>query len=167
MYFRNSPFSIKGHKFVNYHPSLIICNTGGPHSRTREENISSTILGNSLKKIIMPRHSKVGIIFPAGILDIVQFMHDYMNKAGYNSTEDLGKKFQGPKNLMTCIDGQEKKGLPRINNKGEQKKVIRNAVILGMCNKFIYNPDSPIIWTRKRLTRIISLFGAGDFYELD
>ena len=41
---------------------------------------------------------------------------------------------------------------------------LRNALLLGLCSAWQYDPARPVIWTRASLDRSVELYAPGRFY---
>ncbi len=143
-----------------------VFNTGGPMSRTRTEKVFSSILGNRKSSIQWPRLHRVGIAFPKG-RSPREYMEDFMARNGFAAPDDCKYRVALPSGTYFCrtVQGDE---AARINPVSEQPaKVLRAALILGLCNNNNYNAERPVIWTDGRLARTVELYDIGRFYEND
>ena len=46
----------------------------------------------------------------------------------------------------------------------DPKKVLRQALLLGLCTTVLYDPERPVLWTRSSLSRCLELYDGGGFY---
>lgn len=143
--------------------SSLYCNTGGPMSRTRREVIHSSILGNTSKRISWPLRFRVGLIFPSETRPFDLIMN-ILEASGFHSPQALSEAFDLPKNIMACrhLD-MESKGFLKASGK-DLMAILRQAVLLGLCNSNFYDPNRTVIWTNKSLSRKLELFDVGEFY---
>ena len=44
------------------------------------------------------------------------------------------------------------------------EKILQQALLLGLCTAFHYDPARPVLWTRASLTRRVELYEPAGFY---
>ncbi|HEY0840188.1 MAG TPA: hypothetical protein VGD74_08380 [Vulgatibacter sp.] len=142
------------------------CNTGGPSSRTRTERLSATVLGDSSRRLRLPRRLTVGLLFPQLPEDPVEAVRSLLRRAGYGSVEQA-RRALAAELPMTRMAAMPWDGAPRFNAMyAEDKKgALVQALILGLCTANLYDPSRPVIWTHASLKRRLELFDLGGFYE--
>jgi len=47
---------------------------------------------------------------------------------------------------------------------GTDESILRQALLLGLCTSFQYDPSRPVLWTRASLTRRVELYEPAGFY---
>lgn len=138
-------------------------NTGGPSSRTRTENISSSIFYSKKSKSKSDRYY---FVLPANTFDHEELLIKIANKFGWHNFNDALKELKLPKERLLVI--------PSKSNSNDRKNTysklnLKNALILSKCNQNFYNPDSQMIFTEKRLTRVVELIKVNleSYYGMD
>ena len=137
-------------------------------SRTRQEIINSTLLGNKGKRIFWPRRRRVGIMFPPGMKPLT-FITKLLKASGFKSSdpESLRALFVLPETMALCRPlAADTTGFPDAKQ-GDTLLVLEQAILLGLCNNNYYDPQKTIIWTNNSLSRKMELFDVGDFYADD
>lgn len=105
-----------------------------------------------------------GMKIPGGT-DLQSWLEGELKKAGYKSWEDADAHL--PRSHERALvydrtDGGKAEALsPEMN--------VHCALVLGRCSQHFYQPDGPLILTRKRLQRQVRLLTiqTNDYYELD
>ncbi len=141
------------------HPALN-CNTGGPSSRVRKEHIASTLLGRDDGLIDCPSVVRIALDFGRG--DPVAFMRRLLAEEGVAGPESLRETLEHPKGRLirrpwNCARPAKVRAL-------EPKVLLRDALILGLTSEQLYDPERPVLWTAKSLTRQVELFDPRGFY---
>lgn len=146
------------------HPELW-CN--GPPMHGYSMTLQSSLLGNDTKRTCWPRVLRVGIAFPKET-DPFEHVSRLLQQAGYGSPEELQSELELPDRMLVCHDalGGKWPGVVDAFTAGP-KRVLKQAIILGLCGANFYDPSRPVIWTNHSLTRILDLFDVGDFYASD
>lgn len=135
-------------------------NSGGPSSRTRTEWINSTILGRGDTPIRCPRVERVGIDF--GRRHPVLCVAQWLKKAGFRSEEEARAALPLP--TQACICEVDPKPRPVPVHTLSPSAGLYQALVLGLCTPFLYDPRRPILWTEASLTRRLLLYDCGEFY---
>lgn len=141
-------------------PPALRCNTGGPSSRVRKEHIASTVLGRDDGLIDCPSVVRIALDFGRG--DPVAFMRRLLAEEGIASSEDLREFQEHPRGRLirrpwNCTSPARVRAL-------EPKILLRDALILGLTSEQLYDPERPVLWTAKSLTRRVELFDPRGFY---
>ena len=137
-------------------------NTGGPRSRTKSLQITSSYTENPN---LAEDNTALSLLVPQGQSDIENWLTKQAIKMGCKSLADAEKKLSLPGERM--LVNQSGEGKPKGNLKAHD--LIRTALILARCNDSFYLPGSPLIFTRNRLNRSIQLIRINikNYYELD
>lgn len=139
-------------------------NMGGPMSRTRSERIRSTILGNEEGPIRCPRVLRAGLRFRKGA-DPVHVIYRVLERAGFNSPEDLREAFDLPATPLICQPLPD--DAPRLDvfiSSSEPMPILEQALLLGLSTAYCFDPARPVLWTQASLTRGIVIFDPAGFY---
>ncbi len=137
-------------------------NIGGPMSRTRTLRVASSLLGKDEGFIRCPRIIRLGLLFPEGI-DPVNLTNDLLHESGFQHPEDLRDCFDPPPMPYLCRPAPP--GSPRLEVAvAPVEEVLRQALLLGLCTAYRYDPLRAVLWTQASLTRALDLFDAEGFY---
>ena len=140
-------------------------NSGSPMSRRRTERIRSTLLGTTRSGIQWPRQHLVGLDFPQGISPLT-YVESLLGKAGFSTPDEaLKDRTDLPAGRHFChtqklVEDERARISPH-----RDEEFLRAALVLGLCGQHFYAPDSTIIWTESRLTRVVGLYQPAGFYE--
>jgi len=136
-------------------------NMGGPMSRTRNERIKSTILGNKKGQIQCPRVIRLGIDF--GRKSPLKALGELMAAEGFSSPEDLRLEYMLPPGRLICrpLSGNFKR---LVLGETPPYNILEHALMLGLCTSQIFDPERPVIWTETSVTRCLELFDPAGFY---
>jgi hypothetical protein len=141
-----------------------LANSGSPMSRTRREQVKSSLLGKVVGKVKLPRLRTVGFAINEG-RDPVTAAYDALARLGYRSPEDLRGVFDlpaGPRLVAPSLR------IPELSLESlTDEALLAEALILGLCTKTMYDPTRPVVWTRASLSRRLEMFQTGGFYALD
>jgi len=145
---------------VIWDPTLY-ANIGGPMSRTRQETISSSLLGQDEGLIKCPRRIRLGLKFedthPVSCLEAI------LEAAGFRDPEALRSRYALPQSMLICRPlSLTEKRLSAIG--GRQVDVLEQALMLGLCTAQVFDPARPVLWTETSLTRVVELFDPTGFY---
>jgi hypothetical protein len=151
-------------------------NTGGPRSRTRTEQIVSSIFKYKEYRL---GARPVGKLYALHIGDgasaarALGFRH-----AAFEALRECG--FEDPDAAFEAIADMPRKTLhsrrvPERNHAwgakrpwNDLREFLKAALILGKCSQGLYDPSRPVIWTENRLGQWVELFEIGNaFYKDD
>lgn len=143
----------------------LYCNTGGPRSRTRTEDVKLTLLGDERRHGYWSCREVVGIRFPNGVAPR-QWCLQQLERRGYTRAEDMLERVTIPRRVLHVhsVTFPHLGSSPLLPGKDMLDDVLRAALILGKCTDDIYDPDRPSIWTNRNLVRAVALYSPGDFY---
>lgn len=106
----------------------------------------------------------VGLFFENN-KDLFDYIWKIMNDFGYKNPDELRSSLKIPQKRLICMDLRRDKKIETALKKLKKEEILRNALILGLCSKYFYDPDRPVIWTSSSLKRIVSLYDIGGFYD--
>ena len=141
---------------------VLRANSGGPMSRTRTERVASTLLGRADNVIRCPRVIRLGLLFEDGIDPVAQ-IETLLLMERIEGPEDLRKRFQVPPGRLICRPISGKAGRTSVAN-ANRRRVLKQALMLGLCTAHVYDPARPLIWTAASLSRRLDLFEPQGFY---
>ena len=133
---------------------------GGPPSRQRRERITSSLLGKDDGEIRCARVIRVGFSLLKGE-DPLEILEERLIDEGYDSLEDLKASIAIPDKRYICRPYLH----PECRLDANPAEVFHNALILGLCTAQMFDPESPVIWTRASLSRVVELFDPAGFYQ--
>ncbi len=125
-------------------------------------NISSDIFKS--EKNMFTKIMTVGLFFENN-KDPYDYIWKIMNNFGYKNPDELRTNLKIPEKRLICVDLRRDKKIETLLNKMKKEEILRNALILGLCSKYFYDSDRPIIWISSSLRRIVSLYDIGGFYD--
>jgi len=139
----------------------IYANTGGPMSRTRTERVQSTILGRDKGYIRCPSVIRLGLNFDGE--DPVDTIERILHEEGFRASNDLREFTQPPLGRLICqpLDSSFTRLAVKL---GSRSKILKQALMLGLCTAHIYDPSRPVLWTHTSLSRVIELIDPRGFY---
>ena len=136
------------------------CNSGGPRSRSRTERLTASLLGNDYFAVRCPRVIRLGLDF--GGDDPLTAVHALLWEHGLQRAEQLREIFTPSQD--TCICRLDPKPRRLVVADADPVEVLRQAMLLGLCTPWVYDPDLPVLWTRSSLSRCRELFDGRGFY---
>ena len=135
-------------------------NTGGPRSRSRTEVLSATVLGADDGAIHCPRVLRVGLDF--GDRDPLACVRELLTACGYGDEVEARAAITLP--AEPCICRPDPASRPPDVGPLEPREALRQALLLGLCTPWLYDPGRPLLWTRTSLTRRLELLdGRGSY----
>jgi hypothetical protein len=136
------------------------CNSGGPMSRHRTERLTASLFGKGDGIIRCPRVTRLALNF--GGSDPLRVMHTLLLEHGLGHAEQLREMFNPSEGRCICqVDSRPRR--LRVAD-ADPKKVLRQALLLGLCTTCLYDPERPVLWTRSSLSRCLELYDGGGFY---
>ncbi len=137
-----------------------LCNWGGPMTRTRTERIFSSLLtGDS--QVIRSR-SVIQLALDFGPEDPLDVVYRILRTAGIESPEALRGCCEIPGEGLLC---RERPLEPIDARTSEPALVLRQALMLGLCTRVLFDPARPVLWTHASLTRRVELYAIENFYD--
>ncbi len=140
------------------------CNTGGPRSRTREEQVYKTLLGAKSRKDHWTFFEEIALQFPEDVSP-----RDYaigLLAGNVASSETQAEQTATlPDFTLACqtIEPLPPECLTPVWSL-QPAELLRLLLILGKCSPHFYDPERPAIWTNRALVRPVRLYKPGDFY---
>lgn len=141
-------------------PQGYLFNTGGPRSRSRTEVLSASVLGRDDGAIQCPRVLRVGLDF--GDRDPLACVRELLAACGYTDEVEARSAIALPAEPCICRPDQTLR--PADIGTLEPLEALRQALLLGLCTPWLYDPGRPLLWTRASLTRRLELFDGRGFY---
>ena len=139
----------------------VYANSGAWMSRTRRENIRSSLLGQDDGHIKCPRRIILGLKFED--THPVVCLESILAAAGFRDPEELRAEFAIPQTSLLC----RRSPLPPRKHRVARCRpltVLKQALMLGLCTGQVFDPARPVIWTETSLTRGLELFDPRGFY---
>jgi hypothetical protein len=138
-----------------------IHNTGGPSSRQRTELIHSNFIEVAGTKCLKEIYC---LTLPEEVEDIEDWLLEHADSLGWKTLDDAVNKLPLPTQRMLAF--------PIINTEDRTLnsiEILLSAIVLAKTNDSAYNPESPLIFTKKRMNRSLRLVAIDlkSFYELD
>ena len=142
----------------NLHDRL--ANAGAPMSRGRSERISATVLGNDEGAVRCPRVLRVGLDF--GRRSPLTYVRDLLKTCGFSDEQEARLALTLPQALCVCRPDPAPRPAPVASLPAAD--ALYQALVLGLCTAWCYDPRRPVLWTRASLTRQLELFDGRGFY---
>ena len=143
-------------------PPSLRANSGGPMSRTRTERVRATLLGRDDNVIRCPRVIKLGLLFESGIDPVAQ-LETLLLMERIDNPEDLRQRFRIPPGRLICRSLSERERRISVADRN-RRRVLEQALMLGLCTAHVYDPARPVLWTAASLSRGLDLFEPQGFY---
>ena len=139
----------------------VYANSGAWMSRTRREDIRSSLLGQDDGYIKCPRRIILGLEFED--THPVSCMESILAAEGFRNPEELRREFAIPRLSLMCRPSPFP---PRQLSVARCRPatVLKQALMLGLCTHELFNPERPVLWTETSLTRALELFDPRGFY---
>ena len=140
----------------------VYANSGGPSSRQRTQTISSSILGKDEGFVRCPRIIRLGLLFDEAE-DPVTVLTGILAEEGYRGPEALRGKFSLPGERLICRPRPMCQDRLVVRD-APRRRILEQALMLGLCTDQVFDPGRPVLWTRTSLTRAVELFDPRGFY---
>jgi hypothetical protein len=137
-----------------------LANSGGPMSRGRKERISATLLGNDEGAVRCPRVLRVGLDF--GRRSPLKYVRELLKACGFSDEHEARHALALPQEPCVCRPNPVPKPAPVTSLIATD--ALYQALVLGLCTAWCYDPQRPMLWTRASLTRQLELFDGRGFY---
>ena len=135
-------------------------NRGGPMSRGRSERISATLLGNDDGAVRCPRVLRVGLDF--GKRCPLACVRGLLKACGFSDEQEARLALALPQEPY--VRRPNPAPSPTQVASLLASDALYQALVLGLCTAWCYDPRRPVLWTRASLTRQLELFDGGGFY---
>jgi hypothetical protein len=143
-------------------PPVLHANSGGPMSRARTEHVRTTLLGRDDNVIRCPRVIRLGLRFGSSIDPVAQ-IETLLLMERIDGPEDLRQRFRIPPGRLICRPFAAKERRTSVADP-DRRRVLKQALMLGLCTAHVYDPARPVLWTATSLTRGLVLFEPEGFY---
>ena len=141
----------------------LYANIGGPMSRTRKQQVSSSLLGAGTDHHIRcPLHRSLGLQFDEGA-SAVAAMESLMRSVGLNDPAGLRDLFTLPDFPLMARPATGATACLCATT-AEPLQVLEQALWLGLCSPYLFDPGRPVVWTESSLRRRVELFEPAGFY---
>jgi hypothetical protein len=135
-------------------------NAGSPMSRGRSERISATLLGNDQGAVRCPRVLRVGLDF--GRRSPLAYVRGLLKTCGFSDEQEARQALALPQEPCICRPNPAPSPAPVASLMASD--ALYQALVLGLCTAWCYDPQRPVLWTRASLTRQLELFDGRGFY---
>ncbi|MCZ8133061.1 MAG: hypothetical protein O9284_17470 [Steroidobacteraceae bacterium] len=130
-------------------------------SRRRAERVVASLLRDERSRIHLPRTLRAGVNF--GGLDPLTCVLRALARLGLDDPEQLRARYPVPVRPLLCRVVPGAAWAPPVASLGDEQ-LLEQALLLGLCTPFQYDPARPVLWTRASLTRCVELHEAESFY---
>jgi hypothetical protein len=135
-------------------------NSGGPSSRRRSERLAGTVLGTDDGAVRCPRVLRIGLDF--GTRSPLACVHALLKTCGFADEREARDALVLLAEPCICRPDPAPTPLPVMSLPAGD--ALYQALVLGLCTAWCYDPRRPVLWTRASLTRQLELFDGGGFY---
>jgi len=136
-------------------------NSGGPMSRRRTEQVLASMLRDDTAPLRLPRVIRAGLHF--GDREPLDAVLESMARTGLDDAEQLRVRYAAPAApLLVRVVPNARWGVQVA--RAEDDSILQQALLLGLCTAFQYDPARPVLWTRASLTRRVELYEPAGFY---
>jgi len=137
------------------------CNSGGPASRRRTEWVRASLLREESAPLRLPRVIRAALHF--GKRDPLGAVLESLARVGLDDAEELRARYAAPATpLLVRVVPGARWGV-RVAD-GRDDSILEQALLLGLCTAWHYDPARPVLWTRASLTRRVELYAPMGFY---
>ena len=141
-------------------PVPVWSNSGGPATRRRTQRLTSSLLGQRRGHVHCRRAARLALDF--GKVDPLDAAASLLFECGFGDVEDASAALLRRESPRLCRAAPELP--PLCVAQAEPWEALRQALLLGHCTAFCFDPARPVLWTRASLTRRLELFEAEGFY---
>ncbi len=143
-------------------PPPLLANSGGPMSRSRKEQIASSILGKDDGSIRCPKIIRLGLAFKSRS-DPQKVLGKLLAAEGFTSPEELRDEFVVPVDRLICRPCKDDSFRIDVAT-SDPMVILEQALLLGLCTAQIFDSLRPVLWTGTSVTRAVELFDPSGFY---
>jgi hypothetical protein len=137
-----------------------LANSGGPMSRRRAERLASTVLGRDDGAVRCPRVLRIGLDF--GRRSPLACINELLKACGFSDEREARDALVLPAEPCICRPDAAPSPPPVMSLPASD--ALYQALVLGLCTAWCYDPRRPVLWTRASLTRQLELFDGRGFY---
>lgn len=136
-------------------------NSGGPASRRRTERVLASLLRDETAPLRLPRVIRAGLHF--GNREPLGAVLEALARSGLDDAELLRQRYSAPATpLLVRVVPNARWGVQVAH--ASDDSVLEQALLLGLCTAYQYDPARPVLWTRASLTRRVELYEPAGFY---
>ena len=136
-------------------------NSGGPMSRRRTERVVASLLRDGSAPLQLPRVIRAGLHF--GAREPLDAVLEALARAGLDDAELLRDRYASPATpLLARVVPDARWGVQVA--RASDDAILEQALLLGLCTAYQYDPARPVLWTRASLTRRVELYEPAGFY---
>ena len=136
-------------------------NSGGPMSRRRSEQVIASLLRDEAAPLRLPRVIRAGLHF--GERDPLGAVLESLARAGLDDAELLRSRYATPSTpLLARVVPNARWGV--AVGRASDDAILEQALLLGLCTPFQFDPARPVLWTRASLMRRVELYEPAGFY---
>ena len=146
---------------LNEAKARVWANSGGPASRRRTERVCASLLRDDAAQIRLPRVIRAGLHFDER--EPLDAVLEALARAGLDDAELLRNRFAAPgAPLLVRVVPGARWGVQVA--RAPDDAILEQALLLGLCTAWHYDPARPVLWTRASLTRRVELYEPMAFY---
>ena len=147
--------AVKAHVHPRY------ANSGGPMSRRRTERVVASVLRDDTARFRLPCVIRAGLHF--GDRDPLQAVLESLARVGLDDAEALREFLPAPATPLIARVVPGARFGAQVGRSSDET-ILQQALLLGLCTAFQYDPTRPVLWTRASLTRRVELYEPARFY---
>jgi len=142
--------------------SVHYANAGAPMTRQQPMRLTASIYSDAaMEPIRMPCIIRAGLRYASQ--DPLSCVLDCLARIGLDDPEQLRARWTLPAASLIC------RVVPNASWAAEasaltDEKVLEQALVLGLCTQWQYDPRRPVLWTSASLTRCVELHDPARFY---
>jgi hypothetical protein len=130
-------------------------------SRRRSEQVIASLLRDEAAPLRLPRVIRAGLHF--GERDPLDAVLESLARAGLDDAELLRSRYAAPSTpLLARVVPNARWGV--AVGRASDDAILEQALLLGLCTPFQFDPARPVLWTRASLTRRVELYEPAGFY---
>ena len=130
-------------------------------SRRRTERVVASLLRDESVPLRLPRVIRAGLHF--GDREPLDAVLASLARAGLDDAELLRQRFDAPATPLLVRTVPDARWGVQVA-RGSDESILQQALLLGLCTAWQYDPSRPVLWTRASLTRRVELYEPAGFY---
>jgi len=119
------------------------------------------LLRDEGSRIRLPQVIRAGLHF--GDRDPLQAVLESLARTGLDDAELLRERFKAPATPLLARTVPDARWGVQVA-RGTDESILQQALLLGLCSAWQYDPSRPVLWTRASLTRRVELYEPAGFY---
>ena len=130
-------------------------------SRRRTQRVVASLLRDETAQLRLPRVIRAALHF--GDRDPLDAVLELLAREGLDDAEQLRGRYAAPSTaLLVRVVPDATWGV--AVECATDGSVLEQALLLGLCTAFQFDPARPVLWTRASLTRRVELYEPAGFY---